>query len=500
MPNNTRIALAPGDGIGPEAMDATLALFRAAGIFDHLEFVPVEMGKSVFLKGDTRGMTSAAIRTVEDCGVLFKGPMETPKGSGGKSINVTARKIWNAFANLRTFRTLPGVTTPFSTAGIPVNLLIVRENVEDTYGGVEHRLSNDVVQCKRLISAPGCDQVMRFAFETARRLGLVSVHCGHKANIMKMTDGLFLERFQAMAREFPEIAAGDVIVDALCMNLVMRPQMYRMVVLPNLQGDIVSDLAAGLVGGLGFAPSANIGTHISIFEAVHGTAPDIAGLGVANPTALILSGLMMLRHLGLTRHAAAIENALLKALEDGIHTGDFGDPARHAVGTMEFANEVANRLGEKPNTVPACAEPLESGATVTLRAPQRPKEGTPHAQIRTFTNADAQVVGCDVYLDTNLTSDALADELARISAESQLRLTMISNRGTQVWPTGSVYTECVDYWRARFESSSGVDIGPISQAHVIALVNRLAENFTVSAYELLRIFDGQRGFSMAQGQ
>ncbi|MDZ4828949.1 MAG: isocitrate/isopropylmalate family dehydrogenase [Phycisphaerae bacterium] len=500
MPNTTRIALAAGDGIGPEAMDATLSLFRAAGVLDHLEFVPVEMGKNVFLKGDTRGMTDAAIKVVEECGVLFKGPMETPKGSGGKSINVTARKMWNAFANLRTFRTLPGVTTPFSKAGIPVNLVIVRENIEDTYGGVEHRLSNDMIQCKRLISAPGCDQVIRFAFETARRLGLVSVHCGHKANIMKLTDGLFLDRFLTMSREFPEIASGDVIVDALCMNLVMRPQMYRMVILPNLQGDIVSDLAAGLVGGLGFAPSANIGTHISIFEAVHGTAPDIAGKGVANPTALILSGLMMLRHLGLTRHAAAIENALLKALEDGIHTGDFGDPSKHPVGTTEFAREIADRLGSKPSTVPACAEPLDSGATVTLAPLVRPKSGTPHTVIRTFTKVSTQVVGCDLYLDATQSAAALAEELGRVCANTPFRLSLISNRGTQVWPTGSIYTECVDYWRARFEPREGIAPSAVTQATVIALLDRVATSFTVCSYELLRTFDGVKGYSMAQGQ
>jgi len=240
-----RIALTNGDGIGPEIMAATLELFAAAGVTEHVEFVPVEMGRAVFETGNTRGMTDQAMATVEDCGILFKGPMGTPKGGGGKSINVTARKIWNAFANLRHFQSLPGVSTVYSQAGIPVNFYVVRENIEDTYGGVEHRLTNDVIQCKRLTSAPGSDQVHRFAFQTARKLGLKMVHCGHKANIMKMTDGLFLERFKAVARDFPEIETADVIIDALCMNLVLRPQQYQMVVLPNLQGDIVSDLAAG---------------------------------------------------------------------------------------------------------------------------------------------------------------------------------------------------------------------------------------------------------------
>src|SRR5215475_4415868 len=209
-----RIALAKGDGIGPEIMGATLALFKAAGVMEHAEFVEVEMGAAVFAKGNTRGMTDQAIRTVEDCGILFKGPMETPKGTGGKSINVTARKLWNAHSNLRVFKTLPGVETVYSKAGVHIDMSIVRENIEDTYGGVEHRLTSDVIQGKRLISAPGCDEVQRFAFQTARKMGVKKVHCGHKANIMKMTDGLFLDRFRACGKDFPEIESADVIVDA----------------------------------------------------------------------------------------------------------------------------------------------------------------------------------------------------------------------------------------------------------------------------------------------
>lgn len=489
------IAVAAGDGIGPEIMDATLDLFRAAGALDDAELRPVEMGAGVFAKGNTRGMTDDAIRTVEDCGILFKGPMGTPKGGGGKSINVTARKLWNAFANYRVFKTLPGVQTVYSKAGLAIDMAIVRENIEDTYGGVEHRLSNDVVQCKRLMSAPGCDEVHRFAFQTARRLGLSTVHCGHKANIMKMSDGLFLDRFRACAKDFPEIEHADVIVDALCMNLVVRPQTYQMVVLPNLQGDIVSDLCAGLVGGLGFAPSANVGNNISIFEAVHGTAPDIAGKGVANPTSLILSGLMMLRHLGLTRHAAILENALLVTLESGVRTGDFGDPARPAVGTREFVNAIKDRLGQKPATVPAAAVPEEDSAAFV-----RPPRPAGQQIIRTFKNIVTHVAGCDIYLDTPLSPLSLAEEMNRAAADTPFKLTLISNRGTQVWPTGSVFTECVDYYRVRFELRDGVTPGTFGQSRAIALLDRIAEAFTVCSYELLRTFDGVKGYSMAQGQ
>ncbi|MCG3123794.1 MAG: Isocitrate dehydrogenase [NADP] [Phycisphaerales bacterium] len=490
-----KIALASGDGIGPEIMEATLGLFKAAGVMDHVAFEPVEMGASVFAQGNSRGMSDRAVKTVEECGILFKGPMETPKGGGGKSINVTARKLWNAYANLRVFKTLPGVETVYSRAGMTIDMAIVRENIEDTYGGVEHRLSNDTIQCKRLITAPGCDQVHRFALQTARKLGLKRVHCGHKANIMKMTDGLFLERFRQAAKDFPEIEPADVIVDALCMNLVIKPQQYQMIVLPNLQGDIVSDLCAGLVGGLGFAPSANIGTHVSIFEAVHGTAPDIAGKGVANPTSLILSGIMMLRHVGLGHEAATIENALLATLESGVHTGDFGDRNTPAVGTQAFAQAIIERLGSEPKTVPGVTVPAKGGTTFV----HSPKPASPPV-IRTFKNIVTHVVGCDIYLDSPLSPVALAEEMQRACSDGPFKLSLISNRGTQVWPTGSVYTECVDYYRVRFELRDGVSAGSFGQSRCVALLDRVAESFTVCSYELLRTFDGVKGYSLAQGQ
>jgi isocitrate dehydrogenase len=491
------VAKAMGDGIGPEIMDAALSLFMAAGVGEHVDFVPVEMGKSVFDAGDTRGMTDAAIRSVEDTGLLFKGPMETPKGKGGKSINVTLRKLFNTFANFRHFRTLPGVPTVYSKAGITLDFSIVRENIEDTYGGVERRISADVVEGKRLISAPGSDEVCRFAFETAKKLGVTRIHCGHKANIMKMTDGLFLDRFKTIGKEFAGIETADVIVDALCMNLVLKPLLYQMIVLPNLQGDIVSDLAAGLVGGLGFAPSANIGKHIAIFEAVHGTAPDIAGKGLANPTSLILSGLMMVRHIGLLKQAAHVENALLAALESGVHTGDFGDPSQAGykgpVGTKEFTKAIIERLGQTPKTVPAVAVPEQDAPTLTRAV--RPL--TPEL-IRTFKDTPTAVLGCDLYVETLTPAKELAVQMSKLAEGSPFVLTLVSNRGTQVWPSGSVYTEVVDYMRVRFELREGA--GPVTQEQTLALLQKIAAKFTVANYELLRSFGGVKGYSLAQGQ
>ncbi|HVF97530.1 MAG TPA: isocitrate/isopropylmalate family dehydrogenase, partial [Flavisolibacter sp.] len=270
-----KIAVAKGDGIGPEIMEAVLGIFNAGGV--GLEYEYVEMGKWVFDKGFSNGMTPEAQQTIEALGLLFKGPMETPKGKGVKSVNVTARKTWNTYANKRVFQTLSGVNTVFSKAGIPIDVTIVRENIEDTYGGIEHMMTHDVALSRRFITRPGSLQVIRYAFEMAKQKGARRITCGHKANIMKLTDGLFLDCFYEVAKEYPELKSDDKIVDDLAMQLVVRPDQYDVIVMTNLQGDIISDLCAGLVGGLGFAPSANIGDHISIFEAVHGTAPDITG-------------------------------------------------------------------------------------------------------------------------------------------------------------------------------------------------------------------------------
>jgi len=491
MSEKLQIALAPGDGIGPEITKACLHVFEAAGVMDKVEFREVAMGQKVFEAGDTRGMDDAAMQLIETTGLLYKGPMGTPIGGGGKSINVTLRKTFGAFANLRHFQSLPGVETVFSKAGIDIDFVVVRENVEDTYGGIEHKLTEDVVQNLRLISAPGSDQVHRYAFETAKKMGLKTIHCGHKANIMKITDGMFLKRFYEVGKDFQEIEQGEVIVDALCMNLVLYPTKYDMIVLPNLQGDIVSDLAAGLVGGLGFAPSANIGDRIAIFEAVHGTAPDIAGKGIANPTSLLLSGLMMLRHIGLVETADTIHNALLCTLEQGVHTGDVkgkGDP----VGTLDFAKAIAERLGQKPTTV----EPRHgSGDEVTYKP-----MGIPTENEMMYTNPEAKVehVGCDIYLGAREQPASIAKKLETMCEGTPLKLSLISARGTQVWPTGSLYTECVDHHRCRFERRD--ESAPVDPGACHDLLKTVGEHYHVVCYIPLKHFDGERGYLLAQGQ
>lgn len=485
----TTIAVAKGDGIGPEIMDAVLRIFEANDVQLGYEFV--EMGKSLFDAGHSTGMTVAAKEAIEKYGILFKGPMETPKGKGVKSINVTARKVWNTYANQRDFRSLNGVDTVFSKAGIPINITIIRENIEDTYGGIEHLLTYDVAVGRRIITRPGSAQVIRYAFEMARRKGYKKLACAHKANIMKLTDGMFLEVFQEIAKEYPDIEASDIIVDDLCMKLVSRPQNFEAIVLTNLQGDIVSDLCAGLVGGLGFAPSANIGDNISIFEAVHGTAPDIAGRGIANPTALLLSGISMLRFLGFSTKAAEIENALLYTLEQGIHTGDFGDKSIPSSNTDQFADAIIANLGKQPSK-----DAVQSTGDVEMKSHVA---NLSKNKLTVTQGIVEEMVGVDIFVEAN---DLQPNELAAL-AKKQLAfndnfdLVMISNRGTQVWPTGSIYTELVNEYRVRFEKKEGKTV---TQKELLHIAADFSQDAKVCSVEFLMKFGGKIGYTLAQGQ
>lgn len=483
----TKIAVAKGDGIGPEIMAAVLSVFDAAKV--ELDYEFVDMGKWVFDKGYSNGMTPEAQQAIEANGILFKGPMETPKGKGVKSVNVTARKTWNTYANKRTFQTLHGVDTVFSKAGIPIDITIVRENIEDTYGGIEHMLTHDVALSRRFITRPGSMQVIRYAFEMAKKKGARRITCGHKANIMKLTDGLFLEVFYEVAKDYPELNADDVIVDDLCMKLVSRPDLFDVVVLTNLQGDIVSDLCAGLVGGLGFAPSANIGDHISIFEAVHGTAPDIAGKNIANPTALLLSGFGMIRHLGLMEVAAMMENALLYTLESGVHTGDFGDRSKPSLNTTDFAATIISNFGKLPANSP---RPLIANQPVT---PTHFKlENNP--MLESKETQPESIVGVDMFIESNLQPNAVAEKCLHHTTDL-FKLVTISNRGTQVWPKGSSFTNLVNQYCCRFESTAEV---PVTQIDVLELYKRLAQDFKICSTELLNKWGDKKAYSLAQGQ
>ena len=482
-----KIAVAKGDGIGPEIMEAVIGIFNAAKL--PLDYQYVDMGKWVFDKGFSNGMTPEAKETIEQLGILFKGPMETPKGKGVKSVNVTARKTWNTYANDRKFQTLSGVDTVFSKAGINIDLTIVRENIEDTYGGIEHKLTQDVAIARRYITRGGSEQVIRYAFEMAQKKGAKRITCGHKANIMKLTDGLFLEVFNEIAKEYPNLKADDIIVDDLCMKLVSHPELFDVIVLTNLQGDIVSDLCAGLVGGLGFAPSSNIGDHISIFEAVHGTAPDIAGKNIANPTSLLLSGLNMLRHLGMMEKAVMIENALLFTLESGVHTGDFGDKSIASVNTTVFAQAIIDNFGKQPTQ-----NPKPNLKDFDFVSTNRAISNNP--MLLGSNKESHKIVGADFFIETTLQPNELA-AIAMQQEKNELKLVTISNRGTQVWPTGSVFTNLVNQYLLRFETENAT---PLTQSDIIHLYSGLAKNFQISSVEILNMWGDKKAYSLAQGQ
>ena len=484
----TTIAIAPGDGIGPEIMEAVLSIFNAAQV--PLKYQPVAMSRAIFDQGYSTGMTPEARETIEKLGILFKGPMETPKGKGVKSINVTARKLWNTYANVRKFRTIKGVDTVFSRAGIPINMTILRENIEDTYGGIEYMQNFDVSVSYRLISKKGTEQFVRYVFEYAKREGITKVTCGHKSNIMKFTDGILMNTFYEIAKEYPGIDVNDLIVDDLAMKLVRQPDSFQLVALTNLQGDIISDLCAGLVGGLGFAPSANIGDFISIFEAVHGTAPDIAGKKLANPTSLLFSGIMMLRHVGLISYADKIENALLYTLETGVHTGDFGAAGSQSVNTDEFANAIIKNLGKLPTESPVVKS---AGEDFEFIPPVRP------AAINIMVSNEQPVeklVGMDLFI----TSDSQASEIASLIQPllpNQLKLTVISNRGTQVWPTASVFTDSVVQYCCRIESQ---DNFVPTRGYLLGICENLSTNIQIEDISFLKDYGSLKGYSLAQGQ
>ncbi len=482
-----KIAVAEGDGIGPEIMKAVLHIFDASQV--DLQYQFVDMGKWVFDKGFGNGMTPEAKQIIEDLGILFKGPMETPKGKGVKSVNVTARKTWNTYANKRVFQSLHGVDTVFSKAGIPIDITIVRENIEDTYGGIEHMLTHDVALSRRFITRPGSLQVIKYAFEMAKKKGTRRITCGHKANIMKLTDGLFLDVFYEVAKEYPELAADDKIVDDLAMQLVVRPDQFDVIVMTNLQGDIISDLCAGLVGGLGFAPSANIGDYISIFEAVHGTAPDIAGKGIANPTALLLSGLALLRHIGLMENAAIIENALLYTLEQGTRTGDFGDRSRPALNTSEFAEAIIANFNKTPEFG---AKPMLSNQPVTPTVFKLDKNPMMISQ----EMEEEKIVGVDLFIESIEQPDIIAQKCLHHGG-TKFKLLNLSNRGTQVWPTGSKYTNLVNLFNARFEA---INNQPLNQQDIIGLYVTLSADFKISSLEVLNKWGDKKAYSLAQGQ
>ncbi len=479
--NKTPITVAHGDGIGPEIMEATLQVLEAAGA--RLQIETVELGKAIYEKGFASGIDPSAWESIRRTKTLLKAPITTPQGGGYKSINVTLRTSLGLYANVR-----PCVAyAPFVRTLHPkMDVVIVRENEEDLYGGIEHRQTDEVMQCLKLISRPGCERIARYAFEYARSHGRKRVTAFTKDNIMKLTDGLFHKVVEEVALNYPDIACDHQIIDIGAARLADSPERFDVIVTSNLYGDIISDIAAQVAGSVGLAPSANIGERGAMFEAIHGSAPDIAGKGIANPSGLILASVLMLVHLGQGDVATSIHNAWLKTVEDGIHTGDIFTEGQSVerVGTKQFAEAVSARLGQEPVKLAPVRYALEHDPATVAR---KSLSQRPPAAVKVL-------VGVDVFLHWRESDvGALAESLQLMEGDG-VKLDMITNRGVKVWP-GTTEAFLSDHWRCRFVALSPT--GNVSHNQLIRLLSRINEaGYDFIKIENLYTFDGQPGFGI----
>jgi isocitrate dehydrogenase len=475
------VTLIPGDGIGPECVNAAQQIVEASGALVAWEVR--HAGASVFRQGIASGVPQETIESIRKTRVVLKGPLETPVGFGEKSANVTLRKLFETYGNIRPVRELPGVPTPYSGRGI--DLVVVRENVEDLYAGIEHMQTPGVAQCLKLISSKGSEKIVRLAFELAIAEGRKRVHCATKSNIMKLTEGTLKRTFEKVSKEYPQIDAQHIIIDNCAHQLVKKPEQFDVIVTTNMNGDIISDLTSALVGGLGFAPSANIGNEVAIFEAVHGSAPKYAGKNVINPTAVILSAVMMLRHLGEFEAAARIEHSILITLEEGqAQTGDVVGYER-GVSTTAFTQAVIANLGR-------VSQRYAVRSYKPIRLPEVP------AAPDFVKPGSRQVLGVDVFLESALWPEELGKSLEQISEGTPLKLKMISNRGTKVYPATGAITDCVDHWRCRFIARQPE--ADLPDSAIFDLLQRIAAQHRWMHTEKLQQFDGEAGFTLAQGE
>lgn len=485
-----KVAVAKGDGIGPEIMDAVLKILKAAGANIQPEYI--ELGEQVYLSGNTSGIEKSAWETINRNKLILKAPITTPQGNGYKSLNVTLRKSLGLFANVRPVTALhPYVQTNFPN----MDVVVIRENEEDLYAGIEHQQTQDVVQCLKLITRPGCERIVRYAFEYANAYGRKKVTCMVKDNIMKLTDGLFHKVFDEIASEYPDIINDTQIIDIGAARLAARPEDYDVIVTSNLYGDIISDIVAEIGGSVGMAGSANIGTNVAMFEAIHGSAPDIAGQKIANPSGLLNAAISMLAHIGQTEIADKIKNAWLRAIEDGYHTADIYKKgvSIKRTSTSEFADAVIDRLGLKPENL-LTSNLSEGAGTITIPEYKRKEE-------------TKELVGVDVFIDwSGLDPQEIGNALDKVDA-FKMKLKMITNRGVKVYPEGLKETYCTDHWRCRFVASSAeLKVGkpvykPVEYEQVVGLLSKLYHNgFDVIKTENLYEFNGKRGFSLGQGE
>jgi len=477
----TRITIAKGDGIGPEIMDATLNILKAAGA--QIEIDEIEIGEKVYLSGITSGIKNESWDTIRKNKIFLKAPITTPQGGGYKSLNVTTRKFLGLYANVRPCMSLH----PFvSTKHPKMDVVIVRENEEDLYAGIEHQQTDEVVQCLKLISRPGCEKIVRYAFEYAKQYGRKKVTCMTKDNIMKQTDGLFRAVFNEVSLEYPEIENEHWIIDIGSAKLADTPEDFEVIVTLNLYGDMISDIAAQITGSVGLAGSSNIGEECAMFEAIHGSAPMIAGQGIANPTGLIEGAILMLNHIGQSKVAQTIKNALLTTIEQGIHTADIykEDISKKKVGTNDFAEAVIQNLGQLPSTLTPVD--FKNGAALVLPA-----------YVKKPSKAKT-LLGIDAFVHWNgLDPNEIAERLQKLDG-GLLQLKMITNRGIKVWPEGFKETFCTDHWRCRFQYENQTDV---TKEEILKLLQSAMDNqIDIIKTENLYAFEGKPAFSLGQGQ
>lgn len=477
----TKITVAKGDGIGPEIMDATLDIILAAGA--NIEIEEIAVGEKVYLAGNSSGIAPESWDIIRRNKIFLKAPITTPQGGGYKSLNVTTRKFLGLYSNVRPCMSLH----PFVSTKHPVmDLVIIRENEEDLYAGIEHQQTDEVVQCLKLISRPGCEKIVRYAFEYAKQQGRKKVTCFTKDNIMKQTDGLFHQVFDEIAAEYPQIENEHWIIDIGAAKLADTPEMFDVLVMPNLYGDVLSDVAAQITGSVGLAGSANIGEECAMFEAIHGSAPRRAGQNAANPSGLLQGAVMMLNHIGQTDIAEKVQNAWLTTIEEGIHTYDIfkEGTSRIQVGTKEFAKAVIANLGRKP----AVLKPVSYAKDSPLHLPKYQRK----------PSAEKVLAGVDIFVHwTGTDPNELASMMHKIQRPG-LHLTMITNRGIKVYPDGFKETFCTDHWRCRFKPVEGTAIRKEDIA--VLLMDAVAEKIDTIKTENLYSFNGKPAFSLGQGQ
>jgi len=469
------ITVAYGDGIGPEIMEATLHILEQAGA--QLEIEKVEIGEKVYLSGHPTGIEDHAWDSIRRTKVFLKSPITTPQGGGYRSLNVTIRTKMGLYANVR-----PCVSYhPFIETKHPkMDLVIVRENEEDLYTGIEYRQSPDICHALKIITRPGSEKIIRYAFEYARNNGRKKVTCFTKDNILKMSDGLFHKIFEEIGEEYPELVQEHWIVDIGAAKIADTPQDFDVVVLPNLYGDILSDVAAQITGSVGLAGSANIGEKGAMFEAIHGSAPKRAGQNIANPSGLLLGAVLMLVHIHQPEIATRVHNAWLRTIEEGIHTYDIfkENVSKHLVGTKEFSYAVSKRLGQQPQTLKPVSYTSKHRHEVPAHVGSTP------------VSVKRALKGVDVFLYSHESVEALSNRLTPLNT-SALKLEMISNRGVKVWPGGIPETFCVEQWRCRFEAKKEV-----SYKEVVTLLGLLeSHGFDITKTENLYDFDGKPGYS-----